>query len=54
VPGPTKLVSGGRYDLSFTVHVGYQKYFAHVPTERLATRNLRHDGYFFGLRVNTR
>jgi transposase len=35
-PGPTKLVSGGRYDLSFTVHVGYQKYFAHVPTERQA------------------
>lgn len=33
-PGPLKLVAGGRYALSFTVHVAYQKYFAHMPLER--------------------
>ncbi len=33
-PGPLKLVAGGRYALSFTVHVAYMKYFAHLPLER--------------------
>lgn len=33
-PGPLKLIPGGRYALSFTVHVAYQKYFAHMPLER--------------------
>lgn len=33
-PGPLKLIAGGRYALSFTVHVAYQKYFAHLPLER--------------------
>lgn len=35
-PGPLKLIPGGRYALSFTVHVAYQKYFAHLPLERQA------------------
>jgi transposase len=35
-PGPLKLIPGGRYALSFTVHVAYMKYFAHMPLERQA------------------
>jgi transposase len=35
-PGPLKLIQGGRYALSFTVHVAYMKYFAHMPLERQA------------------
>lgn len=42
-PGPLKLVSGGRYALSFTVHVAYQKYFAHLPLERQA-KMFKHEG----------
>lgn len=42
-PGPLKLIPGGRYDLGFTVHVAYQKYFAHLPTERQA-KMFGHDG----------
>lgn len=42
-PGPVKLVPGGRYDLSFTVHVAYQKYFAHLPLERQA-KMFAHEG----------
>ena len=41
--GPLKLLVGGRYDLSFTVHVGYQKYFAHMPLERQA-KMFGHEG----------
>lgn len=42
-PGPLKLISGGRYALSFTVHVAYQKYFAHMPLERQA-QMFAHEG----------
>lgn len=42
-PGPLKLIPGGRYDLSFTVHVAYQKYFAHLPLERQA-KMFKHEG----------
>jgi transposase len=47
-PGPLKLVAGGRYALSFTVHVAYQKYFAHMPLER-QRQMFAHEG----LRVST-
>jgi transposase len=42
-PGPLKLIPGGRYALSFTVHVAYQKYFAHLPLERQA-KMFKHEG----------
>lgn len=42
-PGPLKLIPGGRYSLSFTVHVAYQKYFAHLPLER-QVQAFAHDG----------
>jgi transposase len=42
-PGPLKLVLGGRYALSFTVHVAYQKYFAHLPLER-QVKMFAHEG----------
>lgn len=42
-PGPLKLLPGGRYALSFTVHVAYQKYFAHLPLERQA-KMFAHEG----------
>ena len=41
--GPLKLIPGGRYALSFTVHVAYQKYFAHLPLER-QVQAFAHDG----------
>ena len=47
-PGPLKLLAGGRYALSFTVHVAYQKYFAHLPLERQC-QMFAHEG----LRVTT-
>ncbi len=35
-PGPSKLVEGGRYALSFAVEVAVQKYSEHLPLERQA------------------
>lgn len=42
-PGPLKLVAGGRYALSFSVSVAYQKYFAHLPLER-QRQMMAHEG----------
>ena len=32
--GPAKLIAGGRYSISFAVHVGVAKYLDHLPLER--------------------
>lgn len=42
-PGPVKLIPGGRYALTFAVHVAYQKYLAHMPLDR-QVQLFRHDG----------
>ncbi|MBU6427457.1 MAG: IS66 family transposase [Cyanobacteria bacterium REEB65] len=42
-PGPVKLIPGGRYALSFTVEVAYQKYLAHIPLDR-QVKMFEHDG----------
>ena len=42
-PGALKLVAGGRYALSFSVSVAYQKYFAHLPLER-QRQMMKHEG----------
>lgn len=42
-PGPVKLIPGGRYALSFTIEVAFQKYLAHLPFERQA-QMFRHEG----------
>jgi transposase len=42
-PGPVKLVPGGRYALSFALHVAFDKYLAHLPLERQA-HIFRHAG----------
>ena len=33
-PGPLKLSEGGRYTISFGIHIGIQKYQFHMPLER--------------------
>lgn len=42
-PGPLKLIPGGRYALSFSIGVAYQKYFAHLPLER-QRQMMKHEG----------
>ena len=42
-PGPVKLILGGRYALSFAIHVAFDKYLAHLPLERQA-QIFRHEG----------
>jgi len=42
-PGPLKLIPGGRYALSFAIHVAFLKYFAHVPLQR-QIHMMKHEG----------
>ena len=39
--GPTKLIPGGRYDLSFVIQVALDKYLCHLPLERQVKRMRR-------------